>query len=260
MGRSHCLRLADEGADIIAVDHCRQDPGVEYPMGTEADLAETAALVEKAGRRVLAKRADIRRLEDLQEVVKEAAGLFGGIDVLVANAGISTLGAVWELSPDQWQATIDTNLTGTWNTLKAVVPAMIDRDRGGSIVLVSSVAGIRGFGGMGHYSATKHGIVGLMQTLAQELGPHNIRVNTVNPGVINTDMAMNATLISQLLPGVEEPTEEDIAKVYSPLTVLPNPWLEPVDVSNAVLWLASEEARYITGISIPVDAGQLVRA
>ncbi|KAA9156342.1 mycofactocin-coupled SDR family oxidoreductase [Amycolatopsis acidicola] len=260
MGRSHCVRLAEEGADIVALDHCTQEEGVQYPMGTPEDLAETAALVEKQGRRVVTVRADIRDLGALEKAVGDAKETLGSLDIVVANAGISTLGAAWELTPQQWQAVLDTNLTGTWNTVKATVPAMIAQGGGGSVVLVSSVAGIKGFGGMGHYSASKAGIIGLMQTLAQELGPHAIRVNTVNPGLINTDMSMNKALISQFLPDNPNPSTEDIAGAYAGLTILPNPWLEPVDVSNAVLWLASDEARYITGISVPVDGGQLVRA
>ena len=260
MGRSHCVRLAEEGADIVAVDHCTQEDGVQYPMGTPEDLADTAALVEKQGRRVITSRTDIRDLEALRTVVGEASDTLGSLDVVVANAGISTLGAAWELSPQQWQAIIDTNLTGTWNTVKATVPTLIEQGTGGSVVLVSSVAGINGFGGMGHYSASKAGIIGLMQTLAQELGPHSVRVNTVNPGLINTDMSMNPALISQFLPDNPNPSRDDIAEAYKGLTLLPEPWLEPVDVSNAVLWLASDEARYITGITVPVDGGQLVRA
>ncbi|MFF5991237.1 mycofactocin-coupled SDR family oxidoreductase [Prauserella flavalba] len=260
MGRSHCVRLAEEGADIVALDHCTQEDGVQYPMGTPEDLAETAALVEKHGRRVITSQADVRDLAALEALVAEARRTLGSLDIVVANAGISTLGAAWELTPQQWQAIIDTNLTGTWNTVKAVAPAMIEQATGGAIVLVSSVAGIKGFGGMGHYSASKAGIIGLMQTLAQELGPHAIRVNTVNPGLINTDMSMNKALISQFLPDNPNPTREDIAEAYKGLTILPNPWLEPVDVSNAVLWLSSDEARYITGITVPVDGGQLVRS
>jgi SDR family mycofactocin-dependent oxidoreductase len=260
MGRSHCVRLAAEGADIVAVDLCEQQEGVAYRGGTEEDLQETAAQVEKAGRRVVVHKADICDLTALERIAEQTVETFGGLDVVVANAGISTLGTAWELTPAQWSSVIDTNLTGTWNTVRAVVPGLIAQGRGGCIVLVSSVAGIRGFAGMGHYSASKHGIVGLMQTLAQELGPHNIRVNTVNPGVINTDMAMNAKLLSELLPDSPNPGHDEIAAVYGGLTLLPNPWLEPVDVSNAVLWLASDEARYITGISLPVDAGQLARA
>lgn len=260
MGRSHCVRLAEEGADIVAVDHCRQEDGVQYPMGTPEDLAETAALVEKLGRRAITSQTDIRDLDALTAVVADARKELGSLDIVVANAGISTLGAAWELTPAQWQAVLDTNLTGTWNTVKAAVPAMIEQGTGGAVVLVSSAAGIRGFGGMGHYSASKAGIIGLMQTLAQELGPHSIRVNTVNPGLINTDMSMNPALISQFLPDTPNPTQEDIAQAYKGLTLLPEPWLEPVDVSNAVLWLTSDEGRYITGITVPVDGGQLTRA
>jgi (+)-trans-carveol dehydrogenase len=260
MGRSHCVRLAEEGADIVAVDHCMQENGVQYPMGTPEDLAETATLVEKQGRRVITSQTDIRDLEALTALAGEARESLGSLDVVVANAGISTLGAAWELSPQQWGAIIETNLTGTWNTVKATVPAMIEQGTGGAVVLVSSVAGIKGFGGMGHYSASKAGIVGLMQTLAQELGPHSIRVNTVNPGLINTDMSMNPALLSMFMPDNPDPSRDDIAAAYKGMTVLPDPWLEPVDVSNAVLWLASDEARYITGITVPVDGGQLVRA
>lgn len=260
MGRTHCLRLAEEGADIVAIDLCEQQDSVEYREGTPEKLQETGDLVEKAGRRAMLHKADIRDLPALERIVADTKETLGGIDIVVANAGISTVGPAWELTPEQWHAVVDTNLTGTWNTVRATVPTLIDQGRGGCIVLVSSVAGIRGFMGMGHYSATKHGIVGLMQTLAQELGPHNIRVNAVNPGLINTEMAMNEKLISQFLPDTPNPTHEQLAAVYGQLTLLPNPWLEPVDVSNAVLWLASPEARYITGVTLPVDAGQLARA
>ena len=260
MGRSHCVRLAEEGADIVAVDLCEQQEGVEYPGGTEAELQETATRVEQTGQRAMAEKADIRDLSALERLVAKTRDAFGGLDIVVANAGISTVGPAWELTPAQWNAVVNTNLTGTWNTVRATVPTLIEQGRGGSIVLISSVAGVRGFVGMGHYSASKHAIIGLMQTLAQELGPQNIRVNTVNPGVINTDMAMNAKLFAQFLPDSPNPSREEVAAIYGQLTLLPNPWLEPVDVSNAVLWLTSDEARYVTGVVLPIDAGQLARA
>ncbi|KAA9156567.1 mycofactocin-coupled SDR family oxidoreductase [Amycolatopsis acidicola] len=258
-GRAHAVRLAQEGADIVAVDLCRDQPALRYGQGTPGDLAETARLVEKEGRRIIARAGDVRDQATLDAVVAEALGEFGRIDVLVSNAGIANQGAAHELTDKQWDDILGTNLVGAFHAAKAVIPAMLAQ-RAGSIVFVSSTVGLRGVPGMAHYGASKHGIQGLMLSLANELGPSGIRVNSVNPGTVNTPMAMNDTLLKMFIPEVDDPTPEDAAKAYGTLTLLPAPWVEPEDVSNAVLWLASDEARYVSGVAIPVDAGQLARA
>src|SRR6187402_1130823 len=180
-GRSHALRLAEEGADIVAVDVCRQLASVPYPMATPEDLTETAKLVEDLDRRIVVREADVRDSARLADVVAEGIGEFGRLDIIVANAGIVSMAPTLELDEDSWQEMIDVNLTGVWKTLKAAVPAMIEAGNGGSVIITSSAAGLRGFANIAHYVAAKHGVVGLMKTLAQELAPHMIRVNTVNP-------------------------------------------------------------------------------
>ncbi|MFF5991270.1 mycofactocin-coupled SDR family oxidoreductase [Prauserella flavalba] len=258
-GRSHAVRLAQEGADIVAVDLCRDQPELLYGQGTPDDLAETVRLVEKEGRRVIARAGDVRDQTTMDAVVAEALGEFGKIDILVSNAGIANQSAAHELTDKQWDDILGTNLVGAFHAAKAVIPGMLER-RSGSIVFVSSTVGLRGVPGMAHYGASKHGLQGLMLSLANELGPSGIRVNSVNPGTVNTPMAMNDTLLKMFIPDVENPTEEDAAKAYGTLTLLPAPWVEPEDVSNAVLWLASDEARYVSGVAIPIDCGQLARA
>ncbi|WP_406070769.1 mycofactocin-coupled SDR family oxidoreductase [Micromonospora sp. NBC_01638] len=259
MGRAHAVRLAQEGADIVAVDLARNEPDLDYRQGTPADLAETAALVEAAGRRIIARTADVRDQGALDAAVAEATEKFGGIDILVSNAGIANQNPALELTDKQWQDILAVNLVGAWHAVKAVVPGMIERGRGGSVVIISSTAGLIGAPNQAHYTASKHGLQGLMGTLANELGEHNIRVNTVNPGMVNTEMAMNERLLRAYIPGVETPTLDDVARVFGGLALLPVAWVEPEDVSNAMLWLASEESRYVTGVAIPVDAGLLAK-
>jgi SDR family mycofactocin-dependent oxidoreductase len=256
-GRSHALRLAEEGAEIIAVDICDQVGTVPYAMATPDDLGETTRRIEELDRRVVARPADVRDFEQLQAVVQEGLSQFGHIDIVCANAGIFSSGPTWELSRQQWDDMIGVNLTGVWHTIKATVPSMLERGQGGSIILTSSTAGMRGFAGFAHYVAAKHGVVGLMRTLANELAPHMVRVNTVHPTSVNTDMIHNEALYRVFLPDAEHPTREDFAQAFTPLNALPIPWVEPVDISNAVLWLASDESRYVTGVQLPVDAGFL---
>ncbi|MEU1308454.1 mycofactocin-coupled SDR family oxidoreductase [Streptomyces cinnamoneus] len=259
-GRSHAVRLAEEGAHIVASDICQEVGSTHYTLATSDDLKETARLVEERGGQILTCSADVRVPEQLDAVVSEALGRFGHIDVVCANAGIGSLGRAWELSDKQWHDMIDVNLTGAWNTVKAVIPHMIEAGRGGSIIFTNSVAGFLGRPNMAHYAASKHGLVGLMRSLANELAPHYIRVNSIHPGNVDTDMVQNVTGRRLLLPDVADPTREEFAAAAAELSVIPVPWVESVDVSNAVLWLASDEARYVTGATLPVDAGASIKA
>ncbi len=258
MGRSHAVRLAQEGADIVAVDLCTDLETAPYPGANGQDLASTTQLVEQLGRRILARRADTRNFNELQSVVDEAIAEFGHIDVVCANAGMSSFGFSWELTDEAWQEIIDVNLTGSWKTVKAVIPHMIERNEGGSLVFISSTAGLIGVPTMSHYTASKHGVVGLMRALAAELAPHNIRVNSVNPGNVDTPMVNNAPMRKLYLPEVSDPTPEDANEVMKEMSALPTGWMDSQGVSDAVVYLASDEARYITGITLPVDAGMML--
>ncbi|QBJ96895.1 NAD(P)-dependent oxidoreductase [Rhodococcus sp. ABRD24] len=258
-GRAHAVRLAEEGADIIALDICADIDGVPYPLGTPEELEETAALVEATGRTIVTRTADVRDYLSVEETVSAGLDAFGRIDIVCANVGINIPGAAHELSEKQWHTVIDIDLTGTWRTVKAAVPHMITAGAGGSIIMTSSAAGLRGYGNIAHYTAAKHGVNGLMKTLAQELAPHRIRVNTVNPTQVDTPMIMNDPMYRLFCPGSDSPTREEFAPVSQAMNALPVPWVEPVDVSNAVLFLASDESRYITGVALPVDAGVLVK-
>ncbi|HEY9417312.1 MAG TPA: mycofactocin-coupled SDR family oxidoreductase [Pseudonocardia sp.] len=256
-GRSHALRLAQEGADIIAVDVCQQAETVPYPLATEADLAETVKLVEDLDRRIVSRQADVRDLGALERVVQEGVAELGRLDIVCANAGILSIGPSWELTEHQWNEMIDVNLTGVWKTVKAAIPAMIAAGNGGSLILTSSIAGLQAFGYLAHYTAAKHGVVGLMRTLSVELAQHNIRCNTVNPTTVNTDMIHNSTLYELFLGGMKGATRADAESGFTGLNGMKLPWVEPVDISNAVLWLASDESRYVTGTTQVVDAGAL---
>ncbi len=258
-GRSHAVRLAQEGADVVAVDIGHDIDSVYIPLGTPEDLAQTAKLVEATGQRVIARQADVRDQEALDAVVAAGLAEFDHIDIVSANAGISTKGKTWELSDAQWHDVIDVNLTGVWRTVKAVVPSMIDAGRGGCIVLTSSLAGLKGYSNIAAYVAAKHGVNGLMRTLANELGPHRIRVNSVCPGLIDTDLMMNDATYRLFRPEVDHPTKRDALEVFRTMQVLPTDYLDPVDVSNAIVFLASEAARFVTGVAFPLDAGQIGR-
>jgi (+)-trans-carveol dehydrogenase len=258
-GRSHAVRLAEEGADIVAVDLCGQIDTVPYPMATLEDLAVTAALVEKSGREVVTAQADVRDLGALQAAVDEGLARFGHLDIVVANAGITTYAPVTALDDRVWRDTIDVNLTGVWHTCRAAVPPLIERGRGGSLVLTSSTAGLKGIPNLAHYAAAKHGVVGLGRALAVELAPHRIRVNTVSPTTVATDLLLNDATFRLFRPDLPHPTVGDALDAFTGLNALPVPWVQPRDISDAVLWLASDEARYVTGITLPVDAGALSR-
>lgn len=259
-GRSHALRLAQEGADIIAVDACAPIGSVDkYPLATRADLDETVAEVEKLDRRIVARVADVRDAGALGAALDEGVAELGRLDVVVANAGIASYGMSWELSETTWQDMLDVNLTGVWHTAKAAVPHLIAGGRGGSMVFTSSIGGLKGIQQVAHYVSTKHAIVGLMRTMANELAQHSIRVNTVHPTNVDTHMIQNPGTYGMFAPDEPEPTQEMAMEGFRSLNALPVAWVESIDISNAVLFLASEEARYITGVALPVDAGAAIK-
>lgn len=254
-GRSHAIRLAEEGADIVTVDICDQIASHKVAMSRPEDLEQTVKAVESLDRRIVAEIADVRDQAALDKVVKRCLTEFGPIDIVSANAGISGVGKTWELGEVEWQDMIDVNLTGVWHTVKAVIPSMIEAGRGGSIVITSSFCGIRGLENLAHYTATKHGVIGLMRTLANELGPHQIRVNCVLPGNIATPLTLNDSLFKLFAPDIEKPTREDVDPVLQQMSALDVAFLDARDISNAVFWLSSDEARYVTGVNLSVDAG-----
>lgn len=257
-GRSHAVRLAEEGADVIAVDICRAVETVEYSGATSDDLAETVSLVEKLDRRIVAREVDVRDLGGLQAAVADGIAELGGLDIVVANAGIFTTAPVHELTEEQWNTMIDVNLTGVWKTVKATVPTLIEQGRGGSIILISSTGGLQGFPNFAHYVAAKHGVTGLARTMANELGAHNIRVNSIHPTSVLTDMIDHEGMYRLFRPDLENPTREDFRDaLLGGMNLLPTPWLDPRDISNAIVWLASDEARFVTGVAMPIDAGSL---
>ncbi|UUT36097.1 mycofactocin-coupled SDR family oxidoreductase [Microbacterium elymi] len=258
-GRSHAIRLAQEGADIIAVDLLEDIPGAPYARATEEDLAETVSQVEALDRRIVATKADVRDYAGLKQAVDDGVAQLGRLDIVSANAGISTqMAPADELGEDMWQNMIATNLTGVWHTAKAAIPHLKAGGRGGAIVLTSSDAGLFAFPNIAHYVSAKHGVVGLMRTLALELAPDMIRVNSIHPTQVDTPMIKNPRVYG-LFVGKEEGTLEEFLPVSQAMNALPIPWVEAVDISNALLWLASDEARYVTGVALPVDAGAAIK-
>jgi (+)-trans-carveol dehydrogenase len=255
-GRSHAVTLAREGAEIIAVDLAAQVDSVPYALATPDDLTETVKLVEDLDRRILSQQADVRDPDAMQEAVDRGLSEFGHIDIVCANAGIASFEPAAELSRQTWQDMIDINLTGVWYSIQPVLPSMIERGQGGSIVITSSIYGVKGPpGNLAHYAASKHGVVGLMRELANELAPYSIRVNTVNPTFVATDMVQNDTIYRMFLPDSPNPTRDEFMALLTEMNSLPIPWVESIDITNAVLFLASEEARYVTGTTLLVDAG-----
>jgi SDR family mycofactocin-dependent oxidoreductase len=254
-GRSHALRLAEEGADIIALDICHDVDTVGYPLATSDDLAETVKMVDALGRRAVAVEADVRDAGQVHAAVQTGLAEFGRIDIVAANAGVTSYGKSWELTEDAWDAVVDTNLKGVWQVCKAVIPSMIEGGRGGSIVITSSAAGLRGQLHLAHYTAAKHGLSGLARTMAGELAEHMIRVNTVCPTSVDTPMVHNQATYDLFIPDPEQRNREGIKPAMAALNMLPVAWVAPRDISNAVLFLATDEARYITAIDLPVDAG-----
>ena len=265
-GRAHAVRLAQEGADIIAIDICKQIEGFLNPPSTREDLAKTADLVRGHNRRIFTAEIDVRDYEALKAAVDSGVEHLGRLDVIVANAGISNAGSddgdtLDKVSERDWQDMIDVNLSGVWKTVKAGVPHLLAGGRGGSIVLTSSVNGFKAYTNLllGHYVASKHGVVGLMRAFAVELGQHMIRVNSVHPTFVNTPMLLNEGLYRMVRPDLENPGPDDLAPFCQAFHTLPIPWVEAEDISNAVLFLASDESRYITGVTLPIDAGQCLK-
>ena len=260
-GRNHAIRLAAEGADVVALDICHDIDSVAYDMATRADLEETARLVRQHGRNVITAEVDVRDAAAVAGAVVDAAQQLGGIDIVLANAGIGLMKA--NLDPARaFRDQLDVNLVGVWNTVQAAAPLMIEQRRGGAIVLTSSAFGLTGRGGDGAggndgYVASKHGVVGLMRTFANWLAPHGIRVNCVNPSGVATRMVLNPA-VEAMFGGGDHPAPDpkptgDVANLLDVALV------EVDDVTAAVAFLASGEARYITGVALPVDAGMLVR-
>ena len=256
-GRSHARRLAEEGADIIAIDACATPGWLSYPLASEEDLAQTVKEVEALDRRIVARRADVRDLGAVRAALHEGVAELGGrLDIVCANAGIiSQPVATWEIDLDQWRELIDVTLTGVFVTIKAAVPHMIAAGNGGSITLTSSGAALISGGGFADYKAAKSGLLSLTRTLACELAEHFIRVNAICPTAVDTPMIQNETLYRSFRPDLPNPGREDVKAGFQTMNLLPIPWVDAADVSNAIVWLASDAARYITGVTLPVDAG-----
>ena len=252
-GRSHAVRLAQEGADIIGIDICSDVETVSYPGATEEDLKETARMVEALDRRAVFTRADVRDPDAVDAALANGVAQLGQLDIVVANAGILTAAPAAEMTRQLWRETIEVNLSGVWWTCQAAIPHLVAGGRGGSIIMTASRVGyLTGSPNLGHYSAAKAGVIGLMKTLSLELAPHSIRVNTVNPTNCNTPMLQNDYMMNLFFPDNPDATGEDFEAACKATHRLPIAWTEPLDISNAVLYLASDEARYVTGISLSV--------
>jgi (+)-trans-carveol dehydrogenase len=259
-GRAHAVRLAEEGADIIAVDICKQIETVSIPLSTPEDLAETADLVKGHNRRIYTAEVDVRDYAALKAAVDAGVEQLGRLDIIVANAGIGNGGATLDKTSEKdWTDMIDVNLSGVWKTVKAGVPHILAGGHGGSIILTSSVGGLKAYPHTGHYVAAKHGVVGLMRTFAVELGQHMIRVNSVHPTNVNTPLFMNEPTMRLFRPDLENPGPDDLKAIAQMMHTLPVGWVEPEDISNAVLFLASDESRYVTGGTLPIDAGSCLK-
>lgn len=250
-GRSHAIRMAGEGAAVIAVDLAAPLPeGVRYESATPDDLAETVRLVADSGGRILASAADIRDLDLMRQVVDAGVARFGRLDVIVANAGICIPAPWYDITPESFRDVIDVNVTGTWNTVMAGAQHIIDGGRGGSIILISSYAGVKVQPYMVHYTASKHAVTGMARAFAAELGKHQIRVNSVHPGPVNTPMG-GGEMIAALFAAIE--TNPTLNNMGTPF--LPQWAAEPEDVSAAVCWLACDESRFVTATMLSVDQG-----
>jgi len=259
-GRSHAVHLAAAGARIIALDICRDLPTVPYPLATPADLQQTKDEVAAAGSEAFLIAADVRDFASVKRGVDEALAAFGRLDVVVANAGVNgAFRSTADVDEESWDDVLGVNLTGVWHTCKAALPTMIAQQQGGSIILISSVAGVKGLQNEAPYVAAKHGLIGLMRTMATELAPHWIRVNALLPTTVPTDMVCNDALYRLFRPDLPEPLLDDVQPLMTEFHSLPVPWVECSDLSEAVLFLAGQRSRVITGICLPVDAGALLK-
>jgi SDR family mycofactocin-dependent oxidoreductase len=260
-GRAHAVELAKAGADIIALDVADADAafGLGYPLGTAEELAATAKEVEALDRRVVTAEVDVRNADALTEALQRGVSELGRLDIVVANAGIAPGPTpIQDTTLEGWGQVLDVNLTGVFNTCKAAIPHLIQAG-GGAMVLTSSIAAFYTHAGLGPYSVAKSGVYSLMKTLAKELAPHSIRVNTVHPSQVDTPMIMNDELFRIFRPDLENPTKADFEEASQGLHALPLTVFEPRDIARAVLFLVSDDAKYITGVGLPLDAGMLVK-
>ncbi|WP_066907537.1 mycofactocin-coupled SDR family oxidoreductase [Millisia brevis] len=254
-GRSHAITLAREGADIIAVDVSEQIDTVPYPTARPGDMDETVRAVEALDRRIIAAEADVRDLAALTRIADDGASQLGRIDIVLANAGINSMSPALEMDETTWQTMIDINLTGVWKTIRAAAPHIVAGGRGGSVVITSSLAAMHANANIAHYSAAKAGLVGMMQVLTIELAPQSIRVNTVHPTTVATEMILNDSTYRLFRPDLDSPTRADFEEAARTLNRLPISMTQPEDISNAVLYLVSDDGRYVTGTTHIVDAG-----
>jgi (+)-trans-carveol dehydrogenase len=258
-GRAHAAKLAELGADIIAVDICAQLDSVPYPMATPSDLEETTRVVEAKDRRIVARQADVRDVGQLRSVLDDAVGELGRLDIVVANAGIWTSANAVDMPDNLYRDTIDVLLHGAYYTCKAALPHIVAGERGGSVIITSSTAASRGAPRQVAYNMAKAGLVGLMVSLANEYAQYSIRVNSVHPSATLTPMIDNDAVAQAFAPDADHPTIQEFGELFTRLNLLPVPWCEPEDIANAVAWLAGDDSRYVTGIQLPVDAGFLAR-
>jgi SDR family mycofactocin-dependent oxidoreductase len=257
-GRSHAVSFAERGADVVIVDRCENRETVTYPMATVEDLDETARLIEKTGRRALIVRADVADRAAMDSAVAQGISEFGRIDIAVANAGVSATGAVQATSTALWDETIGSNLTGVFNTIGAVAPGMIERGYG-RIITISSMLGRQGATNTAAYVASKWGVIGLSKSSALDLAQHGITVNVVAPGNISTPMIHNDKLYRHMRPDLESPTADDVEPIFRSLHSQPVAWLDPFEITRAVLFFAAEGSAHISGTVMPVDAGNAAR-
>jgi (+)-trans-carveol dehydrogenase len=254
-GRSHAVAFAEAGANVVISDIAKDLPRIGYPMSSPEDLDETRSLIEGAGRKCLSRVVDVRDGAGMAALANDAVEQFGTIDAVSINQGVVNTGPAWELTDEDWDTVVSVNLTGSWRAAKAVMPHMV-RQKSGAIVLTSSINGFMSFSNMAHYSASKHGVIGLMRSLAVELAPYNARANVVAPSTVPTNM-LDPSLPHFAPPGTENPTYKDIEPVFRKYHLMPTPFVYPQDITAAVLWLASDEARFVTGVALPIDAGAL---